>query len=425
MPSFAQIAASEKMPFDEPGVARRAYSEYTDKNATNIVNNDVDGNSDVIPRRKFFKPREEEPLRKYPRLEKGQFLAKSRLPEGYSELIATLYHDCKSWYDKGKKCERMYEDERARCALLQDQVGVLEIDLSRKMAQLRNVLEIISPLVTTSQKAIDAWQDQVGSLEQCTLDIRSLAGWEDEEVATNPALTAAPVVDTPSGSLIDGLTISSFYETAVFAAEDAKLISSRGLDFMLQWQEDGRAVVDQTVHLFKIDTGNQEVKDKYARTISNGFCLLQYDLQLCLKKAFGDNSVKNFGNHTQRTHKFVLPKAILLPKLTDTAIDELTSKNIIMGNKPNQEFCFIPYADVVQVLTKYAQHNCRQAQTTARLDCLKLLLDKFKKRHVSSEGAAEGQGEASGQGEGQALSLDRSEGVSHLSQSSDSTSDST
>jgi hypothetical protein len=121
----------------------------------------------------------------------------------------------------------------------------------------------------------------------------------------------------------------------------------------------------------------------------------------------------------------VLPKAILLPKLTDTAIDELTSKNIIMGNKPNQEFCFIPYADVVQVLTKYAQHNCRQAQTTARLDCLKLLLDKFKKRHVSSEGAAEGQGEASGQGEGQALSLDRSEGVSHLSQSSDSTSDST
>lgn len=422
MPSFAQIAALEKMSLDEPGLARRAYSDYNEENVTNIVNNNVGGSSAAIPPRKLFKPREEEPPRKYPRLEKGQFLAKSRLPEGYSELIATLYHDCKSWYDKGKECERMYEDERARCALLQDKVGVLESDLSRKVAQLRNVLEIISPLVTTSQQAIDAWQDQVGSLEQCTLDIRSLAGWEEEEVAINPALTAAaPVVDNAAGSLMDGIKISSFYETVVFGAEDANLISSRGLDFMLQWQEDGRAVVDQTIHLFKIDTGNQEVKDRYARKISNGFCLLQYDLQLCLKKAFGDNSVKNFGNHTQRTNKFVLPKAVLLPKLTDSAIDELTSKNIIIGNKPNQEFCFIPYADVVQVLTKYAQHNCRQAQTTARLDCLKLLLDKFKKRHVSSEEAAEGQGEASGQEEGQALSLDRSEGVSHLSQSSDST----
>ena len=312
---------------------------------------------------------------------------------------------------------------RARCALLQSQVGVLESDLSRKMAQLHNVLDMMSPLVTTSQQAIDAWQDQVGSLEQCTLSIRSLAGWDEEEVANNiPAPpAAAPVVDKASGSLLDDIEISCFYESIVFGAESTNVISSRGLDFILQRQEDGSAVVDQVIHFFRVDTGNHDVRDKYARKISNGFCLLQYDLQLCLKRAFGDNSVRNFGNHTQRTNKFVLPKAILLSKLTDTTINTLTSKNIIIGNKPNQEFCFIPYADVEQVLKKFAQHNCRQAQTTARLECLKMLLDKFKRLHVPSEEAAEGRGEASGQCERQGLSLDRSEGASHLSQPSHST----
>ena len=37
VPSFAQIAALEKMPFDEPGVARRAYSDYIEENATKEV----------------------------------------------------------------------------------------------------------------------------------------------------------------------------------------------------------------------------------------------------------------------------------------------------------------------------------------------------------------------------------------------------
>jgi len=408
------------MPSDESELARRAYSGYINDNASNIVNNAAGANSITIPPRKFFKPREEEPPRKYPKLEKGQFLAKSRLPEEYSDLITALYHDCKAWYEKGRQFERMYEDERSRCALLQSQVGVLESDLSRKMTQLRNVVDMMSPLVTTSQQAIDMWQDQVGSLEQCTLGIRSLAGWD--EAANTPAPPAAvPVVDKASGSLMDDIEISCFYKPMVFGAESTELISSRGLDFMLQRQEDGSAVVDQAIHFFKVDTGNQDVKDKYARKISNGFCLLQYDLQLCLRKAFGDNSVRNFGNNTQRTNKFVLPKAILLSKLTDTIINDLTSKKIMIGNKPNQEFCFIPYADVEQVLKKFAQNNCRQAQTIARLDCLKMLLGKFKRLHVPSEEAAEGRGEASGQCERQGLSPECSEGASHLSQPSHST----
>ena len=41
MPSFAQIAALEKMSLDEPGLARRAYSDYNEENVTNIVNNNV------------------------------------------------------------------------------------------------------------------------------------------------------------------------------------------------------------------------------------------------------------------------------------------------------------------------------------------------------------------------------------------------
>jgi len=218
----------------------------------------------------------------------------------------------------------------------------------------------------------------------------------EEEVAHTPIMAVdAPAVDETSGIAVDGIQISRFCETAICGAEHANLISSRGLDFMLQRRDDDCVVVDQTTHLFKIETGNQDFKDKYARRISNGFCLLQYDLQLRLKKAFGDSSVKNFGNHTQRTNKFVLTKADLLPKLTDSTIDELVSKNIIKENKPSQEFCFIPYADVVQVLTKFAQHNCRQAQTTARLDCIESLLDKFHSRHESNEDAAESQDEAS------------------------------
>jgi len=220
----------------------------------------------------------------------------------------------------------------------------------------------------------------------------------EEEVAHTPIMAVdAPAVDETSGIVIDGIQISAFCETAVCGVEHANLIS-RGLDFLLQRRDDGCAVgsvVDEAIHLFKTDTGNQDFKDKYARRISNGFCLLQYDLQVCLKKAFGDSSVKNFGNHTQRTNNFLLTKADLLPKLTDSTTDELISKNIIMENKPSQEFCFIAYADVVQVLTKFAQHNYRQAQTTARLDCIKSLLDKFHSRHVSNEEAAEGQDEAS------------------------------
>jgi hypothetical protein len=309
------------------------------------------------------------------------FLAKSRLPEGYADLITSLYHDCKKWYEKGRALEKMYEDERARCALL-------ESDLARKTDQLRKFFETISPLVSESWKSINVWR---------------------EEIANSPVPsktdTTPLAVDRAPINLLDGIKISSLYETAVFGAEIVNLISSRGLGFMLQWQEDGSVKVDQTIHLFKIDTGNQSIQDKYARKISSGLCLLQYDLQLCLKKAFGDSSVKNFGNYTQRTNKFVLSKAELLPKLTDTTIDELTSKKIIIGNKPNQEYCFIPYAEVAQVLTKFGQHSCRHPQTIARLDCIKSLLDKFKSRHVSNE----------------ELSLDGSDGLSHLSQSSEST----
>ena len=103
------------MPLDDPAVARRAYSEYISGNVSNMVDNDFGGNSVTVPPRKFFKPREEEPPRKYPRLEKGQFLAKSRLPEGYSDLITALYRDCKTWYEKGRTVERMYEDESQVC----------------------------------------------------------------------------------------------------------------------------------------------------------------------------------------------------------------------------------------------------------------------------------------------------------------------
>lgn len=410
------------MPSEELAAVRGLYPNNIHDSVINIDENIEDGTNAPAPPRKFFKPREEEPPRKYPRLEKGQFLAKSRLPDGYADLITSLYHDCKTWYEKGRAMEKMYEDERARCALLQDRVGVLESDLSRKVTEMRNIFEMISPLVTSSQQAINTWQQKIDALQQCTLGIRSCSGWEEEEVAHTPILAAdAPAVDEASGSLIDGIQISVFYETAVFGAEHANLISTRGLDFMLQRREDGCAVVDQTIHLFNIDTGNREVKDKYARRIPNGFCLLQYDLQLCLKKAFGDSSVKNFGNHTQRTNKFVLTKADLLPKLTDITVDQLTWKNIIIENKPSQEFCFIPYADVVQVLTKFAQHNCRQAQTTARLDCIKSLLDKFQSRHVSNEEAAEGQDEASAQSQEREVSLDRSEGLSRLPLSSDCT----
>ena len=415
-----RFAALDRMPSDEPAADHGLYSNNIHDGVINIDRNIEFGTSASIPRRKFFKPREEEPPRKYPRLEKGQFLAKSELPEGYADLITSLYHDCKTWYEKGRAMEKMYEDERARCALLQDHVGRLESDLSGKVTEMRKIFEMISPLVTSSQQAINTWQLKVDTLQKCTLGIRLCSGLVEEEVAHTPIMPVdAPAVDETPGIVVDGIQISAFYEKAVFGAEHANLISSRGLDFMLQRRDDGCAVVDQTIHLFKIDTGNQDFKDKYARRISNGFCLLQYDLQLCLKKAFGDSSVKNFGNHTQRTNKFVLTKADLLPKLTDSTIDELVSKKIIMENKPSQEFCFIPYADVVQVLTKFAQHNCRQAQTTARLDCIKSLLDKFHSRHVSNEEAPEGQDEASRQSQGRELSLDRSEGLSHLPLSSD------
>jgi len=247
----------------------------------------------------------------------------------YPDLITSLYNVCKTWYEKGRTLERMYEDERARCALLQDQVRALEGELSSTVSEMRNVLDAISPLVTTSQNSINVWQQKVHALQDCALGITSSAGCEDEQVANTPATTAAaPVVDDTSTSILESISISSFNDTAIFGAEHANLISSRGLEFMLQWQKDGHALVDQTIHLFNVDTGNHEVKDKYARRISSGVCLLQYDLQLCPKKAFGDNSVRNFGNYTQRTNKFVLSKTVLVPKLSDTTIDELTSEKI-------------------------------------------------------------------------------------------------
>jgi len=47
--------------------------------------------------------------------------------------------------------EKMYENERARCALLQDHVGRLGSDLSGKATEKRKIFEMISPLVTSSQ----------------------------------------------------------------------------------------------------------------------------------------------------------------------------------------------------------------------------------------------------------------------------------
>ena len=90
------------MPSDEPAADHGLYSNNIHDGVINIDRNIEFGTSASIPRRKFFKPREEEPPRKYPRLEKGQFLAKSKLPEGYADLITSLYYDCKTWYEKGR-----------------------------------------------------------------------------------------------------------------------------------------------------------------------------------------------------------------------------------------------------------------------------------------------------------------------------------
>jgi hypothetical protein len=422
MPTFAPNASADDVPAREIGGTDRAYSDHTQEIDVDIVNIDTCRANKAAPPRKFFKPREEEPPRKYPRLENGQILAKNSLPEGFPELITALYSDVKVWYEKSRKMEGMHEEERSRCASLQAQVAQLEGELSRNRAHAQKVVELASPLVITSQHAIDAWQEKTRYLQQCILGLGSFVAEEAEAVDHTPAVGVdEPAMDEASGGLHDHIEICSFYGTTVVGTEQAHAVSTRGLEFMLQQRDGDRATVDQTIHLFNIKVGEHAVMDKYGRRISNGFCVLQYDLQRCLRKAFGDPAVKNFGNHTQKTNKFVLPKAVLVSKLTDVAVDELTSKKIIMRNKPNQEFCFIPYADVEHVLTKFAQHNCRQQQTTARLLLLQSMLEKFYRRYCCGEEVVEGQGEAvSGDG-GQEWSVERTDAVSCLPEPSHGT----
>eukprot|EP00889_Picochlorum_renovo_P004794 jgi/Picre1/31824/NNA_007173.t1 len=116
MPTFAPNASADDVPARGIGGTDRAYSDHTQEIDVDIVNNDTCRANKAAPPRKCFKPREEEPPRKYPRLENGQILAKNSLPEGFPELITALCSDVKVWYEKSRKMEGMHEEERSRCA---------------------------------------------------------------------------------------------------------------------------------------------------------------------------------------------------------------------------------------------------------------------------------------------------------------------
>ena len=68
MPTFAPNASAEDVPAREFGGTDRAYSDHTQEIDVDIVNNDTCRANKAAPLRKLFKPREEEPPRKYPRL---------------------------------------------------------------------------------------------------------------------------------------------------------------------------------------------------------------------------------------------------------------------------------------------------------------------------------------------------------------------
>ena len=64
-------------------------------------------------------------------------------------------------------------------------------------------------------------------------------------------------MDEASGGLLDHIEICSFYRTSVVAREQADVVSTNGLEFMLQQRDGDRATVDQTIHLFNIKVGTR------------------------------------------------------------------------------------------------------------------------------------------------------------------------
>jgi len=114
------------------------------------------------------------------------------------ELITTLYSDVKVWYQKSRMMKEMREEDRSRCGSLQAQVVQLEGELSttwtsRNRAHAQKI-ELASPLIITSQHAIDTWQKKTWYLQQCILGLGFLGAEEAEVVEHTPAVA----VDEPA-----------------------------------------------------------------------------------------------------------------------------------------------------------------------------------------------------------------------------------
>ena len=93
--------------------------------------------------------------------------------------------------------KEMREEDRSRCGSLQAQVVQLEGELSttwtsRNRAHAQKI-ELASPLIITSQHAIDTWQKKTWYLQQCILGLGFL-GAEEAVVEHTPAVA----VDEPA-----------------------------------------------------------------------------------------------------------------------------------------------------------------------------------------------------------------------------------